>query len=190
MSLLYLFVNYFRIGFFAIGGGLATLPFLFEIADSSEWLTREAIANMLAAAQSLPGAIGVNLAAYVGFVYAGPAGGFTAAAGLIAPSIIIIIIVARILRSFKESKIVQSVFTAFRPAAAGLLSAAGFSAIMLSVWNTAAASAGSIPPAWYEYIRWKELILLGILFFLVYKFKKHPLLYIAGAAALGIILGL
>jgi len=183
MSLLYLAANFFRIGLFAIGGGLATLPFLFEIADSSDWLTREAIANMLAVAQSLPGAIGVNLAAYVGFVYSGPAGGFAAAIGLVAPSIVIIIIIARILQSFKESKIVKSLFTAFRPAAAGLLSAAGFAAIALSIWNAAA-------PVWYEFIRWKELVLLAVLFFLVYKFKKHPLLYITGAGIIGIVLGL
>ncbi|MCL2833994.1 MAG: chromate transporter [Treponema sp.] len=183
MNFLYLFTNFFRIGLFAIGGGLATVPFLFEIADSSDWLTREAIANMLAVAQSLPGAIGVNLAAYVGFIHSGPAGGFAAALGLVAPSIIIIIIIARILDRFKESKIIKSLFTAFRPAAAGLLSAAGFSAIMLSIWNAAA-------PVWYEFLRWKELILMGVLFFLIYKFKKHPLLYIAGAGVIGIILGL
>ncbi|MCL2478080.1 MAG: chromate transporter, partial [Treponema sp.] len=85
MNLIYLFANFARIGLFAIGGGLATLPFLFEIADSSNWLTREAIANMLAVSQSLPGAIGVNLAAYVGFVNSGIAGGFSAAIGLVAP---------------------------------------------------------------------------------------------------------
>jgi len=183
MSLLYLFANFSRIGLFAIGGGLATLPFLFEIADSSDWLSREGIANMLAVAQSLPGAIGVNLSAYTGFTYAGPGGGFAAAMGLVAPSIIIIIIVARILESFKENKIVQSLFTAFRPAASGLLSAAGFSAIALSIWNSAA-------PVWFEFIRWKELLLLGILFFLVFKFKKHPLAYIAGAGLLGVLLKL
>ena len=183
MKLLYLFVTYFRIGLFAVGGGLATLPFLYEIADNSDWLTREAIVNMLAVAQSSPGAIGVNLASYIGFTYAGPLGGFAAALGLVAPSIIIIIIVARILQSFKENKVVQNVFTALRPAAAGLLSAAGFGVIVLSVWNAAA-------PIWYEFIRWKELLLLGLLLFLVMKFKKHPILYIAAAGAAGVLLKL
>ena len=183
MKLLYLFTAYFRIGLFAIGGGLATLPFLYEIADASDWLSREGIVNMLAVAQSSPGAIGVNLASYVGFAYAGPAGSYAAALGLIAPSIIIIVIVARILQSFKENKIVKSLFTAFRPAAAGLLTAAGFGAIVLSAWNAAA-------PVWYNYIRWKETLLLGIIFFLVIKFKKHPILYIAAAGAAGVILKL
>ena len=183
MIFLYLFAEFFRIGLFAIGGGLATLPFLFEIADSSDWLSREAIGNMLAVAQSSPGAIGVNLAAYVGHRYAGPAGGFAAALGLVSPSIVIITIVARMLQSFKENKVVQCLFTAFRPAAAGLLSAAGFSAIALSVWNTAA-------PIWYDFIRWKETLLLALLLFLVIKFKKHPILYIAAAGAAGVLLQL
>ena len=183
MNLLYLFAAFFRIGLFAIGGGLATLPFLYEIADASDWLTREAIVNMLAVAQSSPGAIGVNLASYVGFSYAGAAGSYAAALGLIAPSIIIIIIVARILQSFKENKIVQSLFAAFRPAAAGLLSAAGIGAIILSVWNASA-------PIWHEFIKWKETLLLGIIFFLIIKFKKHPILYIAAAGTAGVILKL
>ena len=183
MSLLYLFAEFFRIGLFAIGGGLATLPFLFEIADKSEWLSREAIGNMLAVAQSVPGAIGANLATYTGFSYAGPMGGYAAALGLVAPSIIIIIIVARMLEAFKESKVIHCLFTSLRPAAAGLLSAAGFSAIVLSTWNAAAS-------IWHDYIRWKELLLMAIIFVLIIKFKKHPILYIAGAGAAGILLKL
>jgi chromate transporter len=183
MDLLYLFATFFRIGLFAIGGGLATLPFLFEIADNSDWITREAIGNMLAVAQSSPGAIGVNLAAYVGQTYAGAAGGFAAALGLVSPSIIIIIIIARMLKTFKENKIVQCLFTSFKPAAAGLLSAAGFGVILLSIWNVSA-------PTWYGLIRWKEVILLGALLFLIIRFKKHPVLYIVIAGTAGVLLKL
>jgi chromate transporter len=183
MKLLYLFLNFSRIGLFSIGGGLATLPFLFEIADNSNWLYREAIGNMLAIAQSAPGAIGVNLAAYVGYTYAGHFAGYIAALGLVFPSIIIIVIVARMLEKFKENRIVKSVFTGLRPAAAGLLSAAAFGAIMLSVWNDAALE-------WFEFIRWKELLLFGVLFFLVIKFKKHPILYVIAAGAAGVVLKL
>jgi chromate transporter len=183
MSLLYLFAEFFKIGLFAIGGGLATLPFLFEIADTAGWITRESIGNMLAVAQSSPGAIGVNLSAYVGFTYTGPLGGYAAALGLIAPSIVIITIVARMLEAFKENKIVKTLFTAFRPAAAGLLSAAGFGAIALSLWNAAA-------PVWYQFIRWKETLLLALIFFLLVKFKKHPIIYIAGAGIIGVLLKL
>ena len=189
MNYLFLLTNFFKIGLFAIGGGLATLPFLFELADNlsginaSGWLTREMIGNMLAVSQSLPGAIGVNLAAYTGFHYSGVSGAYTAALSLILPSIIVILIVARMLQAFKESVVVKNLFSGLRPAAAGLLSAAGFGAIALSLWNAAA-------PVWYSYIRWKESFIFLALFFLIYKFKKHPIIYIAIAGAAGVVLKL
>ena len=183
MNLLYLFANFARIGLFAIGGGLATLPFIYELANRSDWLKSEAIGNMLAIAQTVPGAIGVNLAAYIGFVYTGPLGGYAAAIGLTLPSIIIISIVARMFEAFKENKIVKNTFIALRPAAAGLLSAAGLGVIAASVFYASAA-------AWYEYIKWKEVLILGVFLFLVMKFKKHPVIYIAAAGALGVILKL
>jgi len=181
MNYLFLFTNFFKIGLFAVGGGLATLPFLFELADHSDgWLTREMIGNMLAVAQSLPGPIGANLSAYTGLRYAGIPGGYFSVISLIIPSIIVILMVARVLQSFRENRIVKSLFEGFRPAAAGLLSAAAFGAISLSLWNAAA-------PVWYEYLRWKESLLFALLFFLIYKFKKHPVVYVAIAGALGII---
>jgi chromate transporter len=184
MSLLYLFATFFRIGLFSVGGGLATLPFLFDLADNSAgWLTREIVGNMLAVAQSLPGPIGSNLSAYTGFQYARIPGGYAAALGLAAPSIIVIIIVARTLKIFKESAAVKSLFAGFRPAAAGLLSAAAFGAIALSLWNGTAS-------LWYDFIRWKEALIFAALFFLILKFKKHPVVYILAAGVTGVILKL
>ena len=184
MRLFYLFTNFFRIGLFSVGGGYAIIPFLFEMADKSDgWLTREMIGNMLAVAQSLPGPIGANLSAYTGIHYAGLPGAYTAALALAAPSIIIIMIVARTLQAFKESTLVKNLFTGLRPAAAGLLSAAAFAAISLSLWNAKAA-------VWYEFIRWKETLIFLILFFLIFRFKKHPIIYIIGAGVVGVVLKL
>ena len=189
MTLIYLFANFFRIGLFSVGGGYAILPFLFEIADNESginaggWLTRELIGNMLAVAQSLPGPIGSNLSAYTGFQYAGVLGSFTAGLSLAAPSIIIIMIIARMLQAFRENTIVKSVFSGLRPAAAGLLSAAALGAIMLAIWNS---SAG----VWYEFLRWKETLIFAAMFFLIFKFKKHPIVYILAAGVTGILLKL
>ena len=186
MRLLFLFATFFKIGLFAIGGGLATLPFLFELADgisginAEGWLTREMIGDMLALAQSSPGALGANLSAYTGFRYVGIPGGYIASLGLVAPSIIIIILVARALNSFRENTVVKSLFAGFRPAAAGLLTAAGFGAIALSLWNRAA-------PVWYEFVRWKESLIFLALFFLVHRYKKHPIIYIFAAGVIGIV---
>jgi chromate transporter len=183
MKLLIIFLEFCKIGLFSVGGGLATLPFLFQMADKYEWLTREKVGDFLAIAQSSPGAIGVNMAAQTGFAYAGPPGAFLAALGLIAPAIITITIVARVLTAFKENRIVAAVFSGLRPAAAGLLAAAGFAAWKLALWNNAAS-------AWYGFIRWKECIIFAVLFAGIYKFKGHPVIYIAIGAAAGIALGL
>jgi len=188
MNLLYLLATFFKIGLFSVGGGLAILPFLFEIADnsgadSSGWLTREMIGNMLAVSQSLPGAIGANLSAYTGFHYAWIPGGYVAAISLTIPSIIIIILVARMLRAFKESAAVKSIFSGLRPAAAGLLSAACVGTVALSLWNSAA-------PVWYEFIRWKEALIFALILILIMKFKKHPIVYIAAAGVAGAVLKL
>jgi chromate transporter len=188
MKLLLLFVNFFRIGLFSVGGGYAILPFLFDMADNytginaGGWLTREMILNMLAVAQSLPGAIGSNVSAYTGIYYSGISGGFTAAFALAAPSIIIIMVVARAVSTFQENTIVKNLFSGLRPAAAGLLSAAAVNAIS-PLWNSAA-------QIWYLFIRWKEAAIFAIIFILVIKFRKHPIIYILCAGAVGVILKL
>jgi chromate transporter len=183
MNLLLFFGVFVQIGLFAVGGGLATLPFLFDLADRSDWLTREMVGNMFAVAQSLPGAIGVNTAAYTGFRYMGVSGALCAMLGLVCPSIIIIVIVARILTAFKENTMVKAVFNGLRPAATGLLAAAGFGAIKLSLYDGSALHR-------YEFLRRRECILFMVLFLAVYKFKKHPIIYIAAAGIAGAALGL
>ncbi len=183
MIYLILFLEFFKTGLFSIGGGLATLPFLYKLADKYDWLTYESIADMIAVSESTPGAIGVNMATYAGFHAAGVPGGVIATLGLVTPSIIIIIIIARILQAFKENKTIKAVFSGLRPTATGLIAAAGFTVIKLSLYN-------SNFNIWYEIIKWKEFLLFILIFFLIYTFKKHPVVYIAGAAAAGIILGL
>jgi len=184
MKLLYLLGTFFKIGLLSFGGGLATIPFFFDLADNSGgWLTRELIGNMLAVAQSAPGAVGPNLVSYTGFRYAGIPGGYVAALGLTIPAIIMIILIAKALQAFKESTLVKGLLSGLRPAATGLLSAAGFGVIILSLWNSAA-------PVWYAYLKWKETLIFIVLFFLIYKFKKHPIIYIIAAGISGIILKL
>ena len=190
MNLLLLYLEFFKIGLFAVGGGYATLPFLFRMADGecdfiqhSGWLSQEMLGNFLAIAQSSPGAIGVNMSAQIGFIYAGIAGSFVAAIGLTSPAIIVISIIAHALGAFKENKIVNAVFSSLRPAAGGLLTAAGAGVWMLSLYN----ADGN---RWFEALRWKECIVFAALFLLMLKFKLHPVIYIALGAGIGIVLGM
>lgn len=183
MNLLFLYAEFFKIGLFSVGGGLATLPFLYQLADRYDWLSREMVADIQALAQCSPGAIGSNMAALTGFQAAGIPGSFIAGLGLVSPSIVIIIIVAGMFQAFKQNTTVQVIFRGLRPAAGGLLSAAGFGAIKIALYNGAANE-------WFALFRWKECILFAAIFFLIVKLKKHPVVYIAAAGAVGLVLGL
>ena len=143
MIYLTLFYEFFKIGLFAVGGGLATIPFLMDIADKYPWLTREMLADMIAVSESTPGPIGVNMATYAGFEAAGVAGALTATFSLVLPSFLVILLIARFLQKYNSSPLVQSTFSCIRPAVAGLIGAAGWSVIRVALFTGAAA--GSPP---------------------------------------------
>ena len=137
MIYLQLFWEFFKTGLFAVGGGMATIPFLYDLSDKTGWFTHTDLANMIAVGESTPGPIGVNMATYVGFVTGmkdagiptAILGAVTATLGLITPCVIIILIVAAILKSFRNNKYVNSAFYGLRPASTGLIAAAGFSVV-------------------------------------------------------------
>ena len=104
MLYLQLFWEFFKTGLFAVGGGLATLPFLQDMSDRTGWFTHAQLADMLAVSESTPGPIGVNMATYVGFSTGGVGGALIATLGLITPSVIVILIVAAFLKAFRDSK--------------------------------------------------------------------------------------
>ena len=135
MIYLQLFFEFFKAGLFAIGGGMATLPFLYDISDKTGWFTYGQLADMVAISESTPGPIGVNMATYVGFTTAGIPGSVIATLGLITPSIIIILIIAGFLKAFKDNKYVQHAFYGLRPASTGLIAAAGFSVFALIMFH-------------------------------------------------------
>lgn len=135
MIYLTLFYEFFKIGLFAVGGGLATIPFLMDIADKYPWLTREMLADMIAVSESTPGPIGVNMATYAGFEAAGVAGALTATFSLVLPSFLVILLVARFLQKYNSSPLVQSTFSCIRPAVAGLIGAAGWSVIRVALFT-------------------------------------------------------
>jgi len=201
MDLLLLYIEFFKIGVFAVGGGLATLPFLFlmtndrfAVIQRTGWLSTEQVGNFLAIAQCSPGAVGINICAQTGFVYGGITGGIVAVLGLISPAIIIISVIAGALQSLKKNKISVAVFSGLRPAAAGLLTAAALGVWRLALSNNAAsgsiAGAAAGNGAWYEVIRWRESLVCLVIYLLIVKFKAHPVIYVALGAITGIVLGL
>ncbi len=188
MTFLYLFFEFFKTGLFAIGGGLATIPFLMDIANRYDWFTQSELTDMIAISESTPGPIGVNMATYAGYsagynlggVPLGILGGIVATLSLVLPSIIVILIVAKVLEKFKESKIVKNVFYSLRPAVIGLL-IVSLLGVALPIFFDFSKT------AFLEIVHIKEVILFALLLFGVLKFKKHPIVYIGIGAIAGII---
>lgn len=192
MTLLLLFAEFFRVGLFSVGGGLATIPFLQDMGTRTGWFDAAGLANMIAVSESTPGPLGVNMASYVGFEVAGPLGCVVATLGLIAPSIIVILLVARFLQRFRSSKVVDGIFYGLRPASAGLIAAAGMAVAKTSLLLLE----NFIPelgPALLNIFRWKAIALFAVVFLLV-RFtplkKLHPIVFILVSAGFGAILQL
>ena len=188
MIFLYLFIEFFKTGLFSIGGGLATIPFLTAMGEKWGWFTNETLGNMIAVGESTPGPIGVNMATYVGYtvgmdkygIWGAFLGGFIATFGLILPSVIIILIVAKILKAFKENKLVERCFYSIRPAVTGMIATAAVMMIKNSIFIKASDNI-------LKMIDTKALILSAVLLVCTNKIKLHPIFYIVIAGIFGAI---
>ncbi len=196
MLYLRLFYEFFKTGLFTIGGGMATVPFLYKMSDATGWFTHNDLANMIAVGESTPGPIGVNMATYVGFVTGMDQGGLpfallgslVATLGLILPSLLIILIIATFLKSFRDNKYVDFAFYGLRPASAGLIAAAGVSVVQSALLFPKEFAKGFSLSA----INWWGCALAVVLWLLTNKVKKtkglHPVIFILGSALVGVVL--
>lgn len=187
MILIRLFYEFFKTGLFAVGGGLATLPFLNALADSTGWFTRAQLADMVAVSESTPGPMGVNMATYVGFTVGGIPGAVIATLGLITPSIIVILIIAKLLEKFRDSRAVSSAFYGLRPASTGLIAAAGLSVAATTLVDLN--MGGKITELLS--FNWPAIALAAMLIVLT-RFVKptkglHPIVFILFSAVVGIV---
>ena len=124
MTILRLIVEFFKTGLFAVGGGLATLPFLYEMGEKTGWFTAQDVLNLLAVSESTPGPIGINMATYVGYTVGGVPGALIATLGEVTPSVIVILTIAAFLKNFRDNHYVDRAFYGLRPASTGLIGAA------------------------------------------------------------------
>lgn len=182
IAFLQLFFEFLKIGLFSIGGGLATLPFLYQLAERYDWFTKAMIADMIAVSESTPGPLGINMATYTGFQNMGPLGSLAATIGLILPSLIIIIWISKFLEKFRSNPYVESVFYTIRPTVTGLVGVAGFRVIIQSLFG-----AEKIGEIFLHSIQVKECILFAVMLFLTNKYNRHPVFYIACGAVIGIL---
>ncbi|MCI9213647.1 MAG: chromate transporter [Oscillospiraceae bacterium] len=207
MLFLRLFYEFFKTGLFAVGGGMATIPFLYNMADSTGWFTRIDVDNMIAVGESTPGPIGVNMATYVGYITGMNEGGLpfallgavVATLGLITPSIIVILIIASFLKSFRDNRYVESAFYGLRPASTGLIAAAGLSVAVTNLFYTESEAFNAVITKWSDIfdpavVNWKGWALAAVLWVLTNKVKQtkklHPIIFILGSAVVGIVLAM
>lgn len=178
---LILMLEFFKTGLFAIGGGPATIPFLMDMAEKYPWFTMEELSDMIAISESTPGPIGLNMATFAGFRTVGIWGGILATLAIVAPSIVIIIIIAKFLDGFQENRIVKAVFAGIRPAVTALIAAAVINLIRVSLFVE---EAGKLTP------QIKSCVLCVVIFALLQwkKAKKlHPALWFLFAAVIGVV---
>ena len=185
MIYLQLFWEFLKIGLFAVGGGMATLPFLQDLAEKTGWYSQSLITDMIAISESTPGPIGINMATYVGCNVAGFLGGVVATMGEILPAIVIVVTVSRYLEKFRGSKLVDAAFYGLRPAVTGLIAAAGISVVQVSMVHFDLYRQTGVLMDAFDV---KKIIFFVVAFAAIKKFKLHPVVYIACAAVVGILL--
>ncbi len=187
-TLLHLIWEFFKTGLFAIGGGLATVPFIYDIAERYDWLDIAVIPDMIAVGESTPGPIGINIATYAGYNAAGVPGAIIATLALITPSIIVIMIVAKFLQKFAQNRFVTGSFYTLRPAVAALIASAAWQVFTASIINLGTFTAA---PAFSSFLGMFDLpkLILALCVFLAGTFWKkiHPIVYIVLGAIVGII---
>lgn len=196
MILCKLFWEFCKTGLFAIGGGMATVPFLREIADKTGWFTAGQLADMIAVSESTPGPLGVNMATYVGYTvgssqlgspWMGIVGAVTATLGLIFPSIVIVLCISFFLKRFRTSTLVDAALYGLRPASVALISAAGVEIVLFAILRV-----DSIYQIGAAQLSWKSVALAAGVYAgtnLIPKIKKlHPIWFILLSAIVGVIL--
>lgn len=172
MIYLILFFEFFKIGLFAIGGGLVTIPFLFDLAETYPWFNAKDLADMIAISESTPGPLGVNMATFSGYKAAGICGALSATFGLVLPSVIIIMLLSGFLKKFRDNPIVESVLGGIRPAVIALILFAGWEVAKLAVTDVVSV-----------------ILFLGF-WAAIHFYKKSPIFYIVLSAIIGVVLEL
>ena len=194
MIFLRLFWEFFKTGLFAVGGGMATVPFLQDIASKTGWYTSGQLADMIAVSESTPGPMGVNMATYVGFtvgsgtggLWGGIAGALIATVGLVMPSVICILIIAYFLDKFRTSRLVDNTLYGLRPASVALISAAGLEIMLYALFRMS-----SVYDIGAMVLNVKSIALFVLVLVCsryVPKVKKlHPVAFIALSAVIGVV---
>lgn len=180
-----LMCEFFLIGLFTFGGGMATIPYLKDLAERTNWFEISFITDMIAISESTPGPIGINMATFVGYKVAGILGGIVASVSEIIPSIIIVTLVSKFYNKFKNNQITNHTFYGIRPTVTALIASAGFEVLYVSVIKTNVPLINDFNNI-INNIDFIEIIFFAIILFFILKLKKHPVFYIVLSGLVGI----
>ncbi len=196
-TFLLLILEFFKTGAFAIGGGLATIPFLKEISENRGWFTLQELTDFIAISESTPGPIGINMATYAGFKAIsgefdsglwGILGAVIAPLSLVVPSVTAVLFVAKFYEKFKTNKYISASFAGVRASTAGLICGAMGSVFLAMIWN---AEVWKATGDFLKAVNGVEIISFALLTFCIFKFKKiHPVAFIGVGAVIGLVFGL
>ena len=183
--LLQLFISFFQIGLFSIGGGYAAMPLIQEqVVDLHGWLTMTQFADIMTIAEMTPGPIAINSATFVGIQIAGIPGALIATLGCILPSCMIVMTLAYIYYRFRGLSIVQGILSGLRPAVMAMIAAAGLGLFSMALYGQREFPAVLTAPNWIS------LVIFAIGFFILRKWKISPIAVMLGSGAVGILLSL
>ncbi len=175
--------EFFKIGAFTYGGGLAMIPLLRDVAISNQWLTNAQFANLIAIAQSTPGPIAINMATFIGFQKSGVFGALLSSIAVILPAFFMALIVARFLKHFNDEPVVKATMVGLKAAVIGLLITAIFQVSLVSLYE----EQGTLDNL-LNGLDLKAVALFSVFLWLIHRYKKHPIVYIALAGVLGVFI--
>ena len=185
MLYLIIYYEFFKIGLFAIGGGYATLPFLYYLSEKYNWFQVKELTDMIAVSNITPGPIGINMATYAGYKIAGVLGSIIATIAIITPALIIVMLIIKLLKQFKESKTLESILSGLRPAGCAMITAIGIKLFSNNILNVYSSNFKTIIEQFN--LDYKALTLFILLLIISQNKKIDPLFYIFSGAAFGCI---
>lgn len=165
-----LFKEFFKIGVFSFGGGFATLPFLYNIAERYHWYSVNELTQMLAISSITPGPVGLNMATYAGMQTHGILAATVASVAIILPSVFIVIGISKLLKKFSDNFYVRAAIYGLKPASCALIASVAIKLIKTSVTGVV-----------------EVIFLVGLL--LIFLTRKHsPLFYLLLSALIGVLI--
>lgn len=189
MMLLKMLWVFFKIGLFTIGGGYAMIPLITRDLVQNGWMSISEVTDVIAIAKMTPGPFAVNTATFAGMKIYGVGGAIACTFGVILPSLIITMIVARFFFDFQKHKLVQGALKGIRPVVVALIAYAVWNVASLTLFAHEYANPNSIDTLWQmlSSIDWRAIVVLAVSLVLLFWKKAHPILVIAVAGALGIV---